>query len=173
MPNQNVHISGVIRQKRAASGSVSYRAPISGVTGVGSKPIRELWFGPRNDFPTIGSPTMLYTDTDNSVIYYWSGTAYLDISGNVQIPIVAKTKAEWAVSTSIKSNLGWIYIYIDYRQEEDHNIPAIKIGDGNAFVVDLPFFDTGVTESDRQRWDNKVAATLSDSDDENLILYTD
>ncbi len=168
-----MNISGSIIQHQSVSGNISYRIPIQGTVGIARKQIGELWFGYKNDFPDRGSQKILYIATDEGQIFYWTGDTYHDISGTYEVPIVAKTTEEWAQSPSIASQLGWLYIYTDYRKEDGKNIPAMKIGDGNAYVIDLPFFSTGVTESDRQRWDNKVALKMSDLDDENLIFYTD
>lgn len=170
---QNPNISGSVVQKHRISGDATNKIPVTGFVQVGSKPIRELWFGPRDTFPRVGSELILYVDTNHSVIYYWTGTAYIPVSGHTTANIVAKTKAEWATESALISQHGWVYIYTDYRQEGDYNIPAIKIGDGHAYVIDLPFFTTGVTEADRSRWDNKVSAKISSSDNENLVLYTD
>lgn len=173
MDSQNRNISGSVVQKHRVSGDALNKIPVTGFVQVGSKPIRELWFGPRNTFPSVGSELILYVDTDSSSIYYWTGTAYIPIKGHTTANIIAKTKDEWAAETSMLSQYGYVYIYTDYRQEGDNNIPAMKIGDGNAYVIDLPFFTTGVTEADRARWDNKVSAKISSSDNENLVLYTD
>lgn len=166
-------ITGNISQKQSISGKAVQNIPVSGKVTIGTKPVRELWFSPRDDFPAYGLETVLYTDTEGGVIYYWSGTAYVPVSGNATANIIAKSTSEWAESTDVLSKASWLYIYTDYRQEDGVNVPAIKLGDGHAFVVDLPFFTTGVTETDRQRWDNKVAAKMSDVDIENLILYKD
>lgn len=139
----------------------------------GSKLIRELWFSPRSEFPEQGQAKILYIDTADNRMYYWSETVYVELIGSMSANIVAKTTAQWAASASTLSQLGWIYIYTDYRQEGGVDIPAIKIGDGHAYVVDLPFFSTGVTEADRTRWDNKVSARIAVSDHEKLELYTD
>lgn len=59
-------------------------------------------------------------------------------------------------------------MYTDYRLDEEGNaVPGIKIGDGNAYLIDAPFMDTDIidhinnhtihiTEEERQFWNNKV-----------------
>jgi hypothetical protein len=162
-------------QRVGVNGAVNMRVPISGIVNVANKPIKELRFMPYEQFPEVGREETLYIDTLGEAIYYWNGTAYVVLSGSGGSgdKIMAKTTAQWAQQTSLVSVYGGIYIYTDYRQEDGVNIPAMKIGDGNAYVVDLPFFSTGCTEADRQRWDNKVSAKLSPLDLENLVLYTD
>lgn len=156
------------------TGSTVLRVPISGMVNVAGKLVKELRFLPFSEFPEVGREETLYIDTTNEVIYYWNGTAFVILSGTGSgDKIMAKTTAQWAQETSLVSVYGGIYIYMDYRQESGDNIPAMKIGDGNAYVVDLPFFSTGCTEADRQRWDNKVSAMLSPLDSETLVLYID
>ena len=160
-------------QYGTVTGSVSVRGAISGRIGVGSFPVHELRFMPLNEFPEIGDLNVLYIDTSGDAMYYWDGSMYRSLGSAAQdMEIIAKSTAEWASSTTIVSKLGGIYIYTDYRQESNVNIPAIKIGDGLAYVVDLPFFDTGVTETDREFWNNKISAKMSTSDPETLVLYT-
>lgn len=159
-----IPVQGLVRTNQKLQGNV----------GIGSKGVKELRFLPRSEFPEQGSSSILYIDTTNNGIYYWNGSIYEELSSEAdQSNIYAKTKAEWAQQISLVSEFGSLYIYTDYRQEDGVNIPAMKIGDGMAYVVDLPFFSTGVTEQDRQRWDNKVSAFISPLDPENVIFSTD
>lgn len=161
-------------QRVGLTGSADIRIPLYGAIGISNKVMKELRFMPYDEFPTTGRENTLYIDTVGNSIYYYDGSTYIPIGGSAsEAVVVAKTTAQWAQQTTMMSTYGGIYIYTDYRQENDMNIPAMKIGDGLAYVVDLPFFDTGVTEADRQRWDNKVSVKLSPIDSENLILYTD
>lgn len=156
-------------QYGSIKGNATLRVPIQGLINVGTKAIKELRFLPISEFPESGQTNILYIDTTNSVIYYWDGTQYAELSGI----IYAKTTEQWAQTIGLVSKYGAIYIYTDYRQESGVDIPAVKIGDGTTYVSDLPFYSTGVTENDRQRWDNKVSAKISPLDPENLILLTD
>lgn len=165
-------VTGIVSPGAFVNGSVAVRQTIYGGVSVGSHAVRELRFLPFSEFPETGMVDILYVDTTNDVSYYWDGAMYRSIRGDSSIDIIARTTAEWSQMTGYISKLGGIYIYTDYRMEEETPIPAIKIGDGKAYVVDLPFFDTGVTESDREFWNNKVSAKMSTSTAENLILYT-
>lgn len=79
-----------------------------------------------------------------------------------------------------------IIIYIDYFVDERGLVPNIKIGDGLAYVVDLPFVAQNIAEelnshmldgeihvsaADRLKWDNKVACLIYD-EEERLLFYT-
>lgn len=82
--------------------------------------------------------------------------------------VACKTSAEWAELTDLVSREGEIYVYSDAGAEGE---PMIKIGDGNAYVVDLPFTaatDFRITDQDIQNWNNKVAVRI---EGDRLIFY--
>lgn len=83
-----------------------------------------------------------------------------------------------------------IVVYTDYAQETDpetgetYDIPGIKIGDGNAYLIDKPFVgdDTRdmlvehinnqvihITAEERQEWNDKLNYVEPDSD---LLEFT-
>ena len=86
--------------------------------------------------------------------------------------VAVKTSAEWALLTTLVSVKGEVYVYSDAGQDADGNpIPKVKIGDGLAYVVDLPFAaatDLRITDEDIANWNNKVSIRV---DDETLIFY--
>lgn len=95
------------------------------------------------------------------------------------------TKENWAQQTSLVSEKDAIYIYTNNHTDSQGNeLASAKIGDGMAYVVDLPFTDQGiyehiydttlhVTSAERMFWNNKVRCYYSDvTKDENLIFTT-
>lgn len=99
-----------------------------------------------------------------------------DITGKVK----SATTAEWAQQTSLTSEKDVIYVYTDHQTDNGKNIPGIKIGDGLAYVVDLPFVDTiymkhitdtdiHITAEERAKWNKAITADVK-STDENLVL---
>lgn len=86
--------------------------------------------------------------------------------------VACKTSAEWAQLTTLVSMRGEVYVYTDAEQDAQGNpIPKIKIGDGNAYVVDLPFSaatDFRITQADIDNWNNKVSVRANG---EELIFY--
>ena len=86
--------------------------------------------------------------------------------------VAVKTSAEWALLTTLVSVKGEVYVYSDAGQDADGNpIPKVKIGDGLAYVVDLPFVaatDLRITDEDITNWNNKVSIRV---DDGILIFY--
>lgn len=163
-------IHGEVTTKSNIGGQVTVKMPLNGVISGGNKQIRELRFLPISEFPEVGRMEVLYVDTSHDQTYYWDGAMYRILS-QPDYEIVAHTTAEWNAMPGYQSKSGSIYIYTDYTVESEQTIPAVKIGDGMAYVVDLPML-TAVTEADRQRWDNKVSAAISPIDPENLVLYT-
>lgn len=104
------------------------------------------------------------------------------------VTVISKTTAEWNAQIELISKKNIIYVYTDHQQTinekgEVINIPGMKIGDGLAYLIDLPFMDTlyadhienntiHITENERIFWNNKVTAYYVDSEEnsENLIL---
>ena len=99
------------------------------------------------------------------------------------------TTKEWNNFKGFIPMFGEIIIYTDYTRSDNKNIPAMKIGDGKAYCIDLPFMTSGqvieimkqlndhvlddsihLSIKDKTKWDNKVSCKISG---ERLILYTD
>ena len=88
--------------------------------------------------------------------------------------IYSNTTDYWNSQSTLISEENAIYVYTDYSKDEhDQDVPAIKIGDGSTFVVALRFVagsDTTITPAEIDSWNNKVTASISELDNENLIL---
>lgn len=104
----------------------------------------------------------------------------------VNTRIISKhdTTAHWNAAIGFIPLKGEIIIYEDYSRDDGTDIPNIKIGDGLAYVQDLPFVATipqdiidhinntliHVSSEDRAYWNHKI-----DCDDEvvgeELILF--
>ena len=106
-----------------------------------------------------------------------------------QIPVESNTKSYWTSQISYVPAKGTIIIYEDYATNSDNeNVPNFKVGDGNAFVVDLPFvaddlreaFQTHVndttihvTPQEKSSWNDKVRCYIDGNISyENLIFTT-
>lgn len=53
--------------------------------------------------------------------------------------ILCGTTAEWNAKPSYVPEAGTIVIYSDYAAADNADIPNFKVGDGNAYLIDLPF----------------------------------
>ena len=86
--------------------------------------------------------------------------------------VACKTSAEWAALTTLVSMPGEVYVYSDGGTDAQGNpIPMIKVGDGNAYVVDLPFttaIDFRITQADIDNWNGKVSVRI---EGDRLIFY--
>lgn len=101
------------------------------------------------------------------------------------------TTAYWNDRRDYIPERGTIVVYSDYAQETiDGNlvdIPNIKVGDGLAYLIDLPFIEDDlrkivdehidddvihITQQERLFWNNKVRVDPNDLSNENLILTT-
>lgn len=94
------------------------------------------------------------------------------------------TTAGWAVQSGLIGQANTIYIYTDYQEDEDGNpIAGIKVGDGNAYLIDAPFLDTiywehindtdiHVTPAEKEFWNNKVRCFYSLTDDDTVVFTT-
>jgi len=100
------------------------------------------------------------------------------------------TTAQWATQTTTVSQPNTIYIYTDHRTKSDGNggtinIPGFKLGDGSAYVVDLPFLNVDeetftqhandstihVTSAERTFWNNKERCYI-DSNNAEMLVFT-
>lgn len=104
------------------------------------------------------------------------GTVYVVEGGDCKV-LYAST-ATWNSKPKTLSKAGFIYIYSDYRDGK----PAIKIGDGKAYLIDLPFTDDEfinhinndvihITQEEREYWNNKVRCYI-DPNNENKLIFT-
>lgn len=98
--------------------------------------------------------------------------------------IFSDTTENWNAQRDLISKKDCIYIYTDYQTIDGVSIPAIKVGDGSAYLIDLPFVmgndtrlndhinDTNVhiQPGEREFWNNKVTCFISASDEEILVI---
>ena len=94
------------------------------------------------------------------------------------------TTAHWNAQRDLIGLAGHIYIYTDHDVINNVNIPAMKIGDGLAYLIDAPFVDSNekalldhiadttvhITAQERSNWNNKVTCFISQSDSENIVF---
>lgn len=110
-------------------------------------------------------------------------------SQDLGLPIIYYgTTEEWNSRIDIVSERQAIYIYTDHRIESDVALPAIKVGDGNSYLIDLPFVtadmpgvehlvETHIADSsihvspeDRSFWNSKHKALV---DTNETLVFTD
>ena len=94
------------------------------------------------------------------------------------------TTANWNSKLNLVAKKGHIYCYSDWRvDDEGKYIVGIKIGDGKAYLIDMPFTDElwadhvedviiHITQQEREFWNNKVRCFLSPTQSEKLVFTT-
>lgn len=101
--------------------------------------------------------------------------------------VYSGTNAYWSEHSTFKGSSGDIIVVTDYALKEGKYIAGIKVADGLAYAIDLPYVteilesqitehiaDTTVhiTANERLSWNNKVSARMDTVDKENLIFTT-
>ena len=100
--------------------------------------------------------------------------------------IVSNTTAGWDSQRDLIGKKDVLYVYTDHQAEEDGEgnityIPGCKIGDGKAYLIDLPFLNQvemehihdlsiHITQAEREFWNNKVRAYYSEVHDDTLVF---
>ena len=109
------------------------------------------------------------------------GTVYV-ISGDCKV-LYAST-ATWNSQPQLISARGYIYIYSDHKQDEHgQNIAGMKVGDGSAYLIDMPFTDDlfyshiengeiHITPEERAFWNNKIRCYVDPLNEHRLIFTT-
>lgn len=79
--NKQVDIAGSASTFIPIRGEIANGTSITGGVSIRQKVYRELYFAPRDEFPEEGTSDVLYADTSQDRLYYWSGATYVLISG--------------------------------------------------------------------------------------------
>lgn len=89
--------------------------------------------------------------------------------------IISNTTEAWNSNPRLMSVKDVIYVYTDYKIVGGRPVPGIKVGDGLAYVVDLPFVAAGsdITKEQIDFWNDKCSVVIDPEDPEHLIFYTD
>lgn len=193
-------IKGIVSSGAKISGNINGLGSVRGQIGKAqSMYVKELEFANRFEFPSIGKENMVYVAVDEHAAYIFDsvqneyhciGRDYREI-GSSLCNIHYGTTEYWDAQPSLVGEKSHIYVYTDYavtkNGEESVLVPNIKIGDGNAYLIDNPFVTTSVeelidlhindttrhiTEEERILWNNKVRCYLSTSDSETVVFTT-
>lgn len=87
--------------------------------------------------------------------------------------IVSGTTEYWNSQVMLISHKDVAYVYTDWSVIDGVEVPNIKVGDGKAYLIDLPFIGgAGVTPEQIEFWNNKVSVMIDPGNAENAIFYT-
>lgn len=104
---------------------------------------------------------------------------------NAKVLMERDTTANWNRHIDFIPQLGEAIIYTDYKIKNGTVYPGLKIGDGLAYLIDLPFLgddvaedllshisdsESHVTSSEKSFWNNKLNVYITE---DNLVLTRD
>ena len=149
--------------------------------------IFKVFRGKSSDIPILRHDGYIYFTTDQGKLYIDAeddGIIKRNIINQDTNFILSNTTQGWNNQSSLISKSNTLYIYTDYYQSQNNNIPGIKIGDGKAYLIDLPFIDSllmdhinnntiHITEDQRSFWNEKIRCYLPYTDTENIVFTTD
>lgn len=100
--------------------------------------------------------------------------------------ILIATQADWDRQRTLIAAADTIYVYSDHDVVDGKNIPAIKIGDGTSYLIDMAFVADHVsemlehinneiihvTEEEKQFWNNKARCDESQVVSNKRLIFT-
>lgn len=110
-----------------------------------------------------------------------------------ELKIIYKGTVEyWNSKRDLVSEDGALYIYTNYKTVDNGDgtttiYPALKIGDGSSYLIDMPFVTASdseelnnhiqdntvhITNEEREFWNNKWSGYMNREDPENLYFTT-
>ena len=122
-------------------------------------------FATKDEIPTIDSEL---SDTSTNPVQNKVINEALEEIRNKSRPVEYGSTAEWNSQPTLIAEKGLIYVYSDYSVDsQGRNVAGIKVGDGKAYLIDMPFVDETmyehiqdieihITQSERLRWNNKL-----------------
>ena len=149
------------------------------------KVIFKVFRGKAEDMPVERHNGYVYFTTDEGKLYIDAkvdGIVKRTLINDNKGGVLSNTKLGWNSQPSLISEKDVIYVYTDYQQDsEGHNIPGIKIGDGQAYLIDIAFSDEAmmqhinnkdihVTPQQKQFWNNKIRCQSEEIQDQRLIF---
>lgn len=111
---------------------------------------------------------------DEHLVTIQSLQDYLNLHLDKQV--LFGTTAEWNAQAGLVSEADKLYVYTDYNTDgSGNNLAGIKVGDGDAYLIDMPFIDKvyfehvqdtsiHVTPSEKLRWFDAVNCYYSSGD---------
>ena len=194
--SNEVLINGIIRNiqklqgsssiQNDSSGSVSQEYTLSGSTSLPTDNNGATVVGAINNIRTLKGSTSLPSNSGGSI------TPTYSIFGNTSIPKVIGTAEDilhsdttegWNSNINTIAEKGHLYVYTDHHKVDNGDgtftdVPAMKVGDGTSYLIDMPFISTDdydllmdhinnwqihVSENDRTRWDQNLSAQVNES----------
>lgn len=91
--------------------------------------------------------------------------------GLIESRVMYGTTAYWDGQPELIAKENAIYVYTDGFPRTPHNLVRFKVGDGQSYLIDLPYTDMvyydhvsdpiiHITQEEREFWNNKVSCTI-------------
>lgn len=123
----------------------------------------------------------------------FGGVANAGGGGTGNVNVLRGTTEYWNAQPSLTAERDVIYIYTNHATVDNGDgtftiYPAIKIGDGTSYLIDMPFVDgelspiiqnhindstIHVTAAEKDFWNNKWRGYIVNSSPENLVFTTE
>lgn len=123
----------------------------------------------------------------------FGGVANAGGGGSGNVNVLRGTTEYWNAQPSLTAQKDVIYIYTNHATVDNGDgtftiYPAIKIGDGTSYLIDMPFVDGDlnptiqnhindstihVTAAEKDFWNNKWRGYIVNSSPENLVFTTE
>ena len=152
----------------------SYTTPvIRGATGIGISNV--LWLSGDHSPGTFDTYRIVMTDGTYTDFDVYNGS---DATSSV----LYNTTAGWNAQPQLVAAANTLYVYADRSFDASGNpVPGFKVGDGNAYLIDVPFSDAifqehianteiHITQSEREFWNSKERCYTNNNDPETLIF---
>lgn len=109
----------------------------------------------------------------------YADAAYMRISESENFArITERLTAQWNADRTYVPAKGELCIWTDFKVINGQNVPAVKIGDGTAYALDLPFLtaqyeehinnsDIHISAEERAYWNGKTKSRVTN---ETLII---
>lgn len=153
--------------------------------------------GPNIELVSLGSVETGTIDNTETIIR-GTGLETLDVgivnggiieisggSGSGHCKVLYGKTEEWNARPQLISKKGYIFIYADYKKDEQgRDIAGIKVGNGVSYLIDMPFIDelyyehindltVHITQQEREFWNNKVRCYMqAEVDDDDTLIFT-
>ena len=127
------------------------------------------------------------TDVRQNGVSIVDSSGVAEISGIIgDVRVLISTQEGWDSQKSLVSERNTLYIYSDHDQVDGKDVPALKVGDGTSFLIDMAYVtdnasvlmshiqnkDIHVTVEEKEFWNNKVRCDESVIAIEDTLIFT-
>ena len=124
--------------------------------------------------PSLTASDIAYNDSTVAIIL----SSLLGSSASIEV----NTTSYWSTYSEASKNKTF-YVYLDGYTIDGHNVPRIKLGDGNAYVADLPFLDEKMANhiddsnihtslAEKAFWGTKLTCSEADIASNERVIFT-